>query len=244
MEDSKKGLTGTQIKVLGLILMVMDHLYLFFRDYLPSIFGILGRLSAPLFIFMLAEGFYYTRNRKKHILNMYLWALITFIGNNLIEKFFPIEVGYYYLTNNIFLTFAVALSIMYAIDNLKEKNKSFKTIIINILILLVSSLLSLIVEGGIIFVALAVMFYLLRDKRVLKFSIYGIFSLLLGILMLKNNNWDLAYLLIYNNWFMFFSLIPMILYNGEKGRDLNKNFFYIFYPTHMWILYFIKLLVF
>ncbi|KXT63942.1 hypothetical protein STRDD04_01434 [Streptococcus sp. DD04] len=35
---------------------------------------------------------------------------------------------------------------------------------------------------------------------------------------------------------MVFSIIPLYFYNREKGRG-DKNFFYIFYPTHIYLLY-------
>ena len=37
-------------------------------------------------------------------------------------------------------------------------------------------------------------------------------------------------------WMMVFSIIPLCFYNGKRGRG-DKNFFYIFYPTHIYVLY-------
>lgn len=39
--------------------------------------------------------------------------------------------------------------------------------------------------------------------------------------------------------FSIFSIIPIMLHNGERGRG-SKYFFYLFYPAHIYILYLIS----
>ena len=48
---TKKGLDGTQLKTIALVLMVLDHIHYFFEftGCIPTVFNMLGRLSAPLF---------------------------------------------------------------------------------------------------------------------------------------------------------------------------------------------------
>lgn len=43
-------------------------------------------------------------------------------------------------------------------------------------------------------------------------------------------------------WMMIFAIIPILLYNGAKGRG-DKYFFYIFYPAHIAALYVLASLV-
>ena len=47
----KNGLDGTQLKTIALALMVLDHIHYFFEftGCIPTVFNMLGRLSAPLF---------------------------------------------------------------------------------------------------------------------------------------------------------------------------------------------------
>jgi len=41
---------------------------------------------------------------------------------------------------------------------------------------------------------------------------------------------------------MVLAVIPISLYNGERGPNspAARNFFYIFYPAHIWLLYLIR----
>ena len=50
---TKKGLDSTQLKTIALVLMVLDHIHYFFEftGCIPTVFNMLGRLSAPLFLF-------------------------------------------------------------------------------------------------------------------------------------------------------------------------------------------------
>ena len=60
------GLTGNQLKLLALIAMTCDHVGL---QLLPQfiILRIIGRLAAPLFAYMIAEGCRYTHDRGRYL---------------------------------------------------------------------------------------------------------------------------------------------------------------------------------
>ncbi len=65
----KKGMTGFQLKVLGIITMVFDHLSEFFSFAgIPGWFNWIGRITAPIFLFESSEGVYsYTQSKKIHV---------------------------------------------------------------------------------------------------------------------------------------------------------------------------------
>lgn len=43
-------------------------------------------------------------------------------------------------------------------------------------------------------------------------------------------------------WLMGLAAIPLLVYNGEKGKGV-KWFFYVFYPSHMFLLYIVATLL-
>lgn len=57
-------LSGNQLKIIAMITMLIDHIGV---NLFPSvtIMRVIGRLSFPIFAYMIAEGCRYTRDRKK-----------------------------------------------------------------------------------------------------------------------------------------------------------------------------------
>lgn len=70
------------LKILALICMVFDQIGEFFNS--PIWFRWIGRLSAPLFFYCSAWGFYYTKNRKRYLFRLYFWGIVMSIGNIII----------------------------------------------------------------------------------------------------------------------------------------------------------------
>ena len=92
-----------------------------------------------------------------------------------------------------------------------------------IVMLLIPNLFT--VEGGIAMVLLGLIFYIFREKRLIQFAAV----LAISLLSFRADPSNVQ-------WVMVFSIIPLFFYNGEKGRG-DKYFFYIFYPTHIYLLY-------
>ena len=121
---TKKGLDGTQLKTIALVLMVLDHIHYFFEftGCIPTVFSMLGRLSAPLFLFCTVEGFAHTHDRKRYVLR--IWA----IGTAMAElEFFMIYAGAFrrgdgfYPQNAIFQDLVLLCVVWQGIDWLREK---------------------------------------------------------------------------------------------------------------------------
>lgn len=120
----KKGLNGTQLKTIALVLMVLDHIHYFFEftGWVPIWFSMLGRLSAPLFLFCTVEGFAHTHDRKRYVLR--IWAIGTAMAA---LEFFMIYAGAFrrgdgfYPQNAIFQDLVLLCVIWQGIDWLREK---------------------------------------------------------------------------------------------------------------------------
>ena len=77
-----KGLSGTTIKFIAIAAMLIDHIaWAFVPTY--SVFGqimhVIGRITASIMCFFVAEGYYYTKNVKKYVLRLAIFALISHV---------------------------------------------------------------------------------------------------------------------------------------------------------------------
>ncbi|HCM90724.1 MULTISPECIES: TraX family protein [Vagococcus] len=253
MNQQKFGITGTQLKFIGIVLMVFDHVHQMFNYAgVPLWFGMLGRLVLPVFLFMAAEGFYYTRDRKKYMLRLLIGFWMMNILSLIFERTFPME--NVQLINNVFGTLLLATMMMSMIDSLKEK-KILKALIM-VILPTISTILFLLffstnpmlavytsmifpsfitVEGGFLVVILGAVLYLFREKRYLQY----LAILLVGLI---STGFNFTNLLSGNHqWMMIFSIFLIALYNGQRGKG-SKYFFYIFYPAHIYILYILSYL--
>lgn len=77
---------GTQLKLIALCFMLFDHLKIYLlNNVLPSWTAWIARFVAPLFVYMLVEGFFKTSSRKRYLIRLGKVALITAFGEGLIN---------------------------------------------------------------------------------------------------------------------------------------------------------------
>lgn len=229
------------LKIIALILMIIDHIGNFFPNVEGVLFmRILGRVVAPIFFYMLVEGFIYTSDRRKYANRLLTFAGVMFVGNfilAMIINVFKIPVMYKInpLLPNIFLSMFLGLIILGDIEKINFRTtaldergefKDKKTIYISMIRIIICSILSLFTEMSIYGLMMIFVFYIFRRKPVLKTLFYVIGSILLCIL--KANLIQV---------FMIFAIFPLLFYNGKKGYSSPKSkyFFYIFYIAHIWL---------
>lgn len=252
-------MTGTTLKIIALLLMLLDHVAQFIPGT-PIWFHWVGRISAPIFIFCMVWGFHYTHDKKKYLLRMYGFgvgmAFINIICNNVFPDYVPP------ITNNIFVTLLLIGVISWLLDYAKTDEKKGAVLIvlfavyqlITTLVCILSGQLSSLYgmemfagaisanlifnEGSFIFVFLGVLLYLNKEDKKRVILSYGLFCLVYFVLEVSAG-FSVTALFFHNyQWMMIAALPFMLLYNGEKGRGI-KYLFYIFYPLHIVILYFI-----
>ena len=238
----KKIISGSTLKILAMIFMVIDHLgqvvlkngiilnapYSMFTDEqfdilmsAVNICHILGRIAFPIFCFLLVEGFFHTHNLKKYILNLGIFALIS-------EPIYDLAcVGTLFSLGqqNVLFTLLLGLIILTII---KRFNKN---VIISFVTIAIGAYISYIchLDGWYYGIALISVFYLFYDMPTLKYTA----SIL--VMYICELNFTISGFI--DPYFLtaVTSLLFISMYNGERGMKM-KYFFYVFYPAHLWIL--------
>lgn len=261
----QKGLTGFQLKYIAMILMALDHIHYFFdfTGKIPVWFSMLGRLSAPLFLFCIIEGFIHTHNRKKYFIQIYgiaiamglIQFLIILLGFSRPDKFYP--------QNQMLATFSLLLVILQGIDWCAKKQwvKGLIAIIVPVglpflaifigskvpstwffIQLLHFSILPLhtwIIDGGTFFILQGILMYVLRKHSKWQAFIFSISTIVKYAIIPLATMPEITVKLLctdYFEWMGAFAAVLMLMYNGERGKG-NKKLFYWFYPGHIYILY-------
>lgn len=243
------------LKCIALVCMVLDHIGFYF-EAAPPWLGCIGRISYPLFLFCMAWGYHYTRNRKLHLLRLYLLSIGMTIFSYTLDTLFPTPNGYG--NHNIFLSLFLVCLLISTIEGFQRNRKHgffllgaiaaaqvFYFLLPNILPFtrqLNGDLLTGIVpnlalnEYGPAFIALGVALYFLLEKTELLSVVYILFSISQFSSEMINGG-------PVTQWMMLFALPLMLRYNGKKGPGL-KYFFYFFYPAHTFFLFYLANFVF
>lgn len=220
-------MTSFVLKLIAIISMLFDHTgYLIFKKF--TFMNFLGRLSFPIFTFMLTEGFIHTKNLSKYFLRLCIFAIISQIPYIFFIKSFSNN-----LTLNILFTLLLGLSAITVYDKSKNKILGFLFVIS---CCIVAHFLHF--DYGWFGISIIFTFYIFKEKK-LYMNLSFILLIFINYFSLYLQTFRYEYLFII--LFGCISLIPINLYNGKKGKSL-KYVFYLFYPLHLIVLYLINLL--
>ena len=223
-------LSGSWIKVIAVVSMLIDHIgyCLLAQNPIPlfTVFGktvsvfylfrLIGRMAFPLFAFLLVEGFVHTNSRIRYAIGLGVFALLSELPHDLMMR----GTLFYWRSQNIFFTLLIGLLGVWLLERLSDKPWLR---VLGLLGLYLAALFSR-CEYGVQGYCFILLLYALRA--------YPVPRAIIGVGFLTTT-WKIAP-----------AYIPIALYNGKRGfirgRAL-KYAFYLFYPAHLLVLYWIRL---
>lgn len=253
------------LKIIALVFMVMDHIGEFFSQT-PMWFRLVGRISAPIFFYCSAWGFFYTSDRKKYLIRLYFMGLLMSLGNIILQILFPKEI---LLNNNIFTTLFLGCMTVYLFEKDNMITSKLKWLILLIVQQIIAFFLCVVfaellqipkfldiyilyyaygslfgsaffTEGSIWFVIYYVFVYFLKNKKLFLSLFVMFFSFVLEVFVRRTHYMRGAAMYLFPffdfQWLMMLVVPFFWIYNGKKGKGI-KWFYYLIYPLHIWLLY-------
>lgn len=232
VSEKSFALNAYQLKVLAIIAMLIDHIAWAFVP-LDTIQGqalhVVGRLTAPIMCYFVAEGFYYTRDLKKYILRMGVFALISAAAFSFFES------GGYFRFAGMGMIYTLFLGLLAITVRLRTNwPQAVKMTLVAAL-----CFLSLIGDWPVMGVLWPYYFAVHRGnpkKQFLAFSIVGAievaFFIRMSVLVQPAFWWTQVC-----QAGIFLAIPPLLCYDGTLGGHKGmKWLFYVFYPAHLFIL--------
>lgn len=236
--------TSFSLHIMAMIFMFCDHLWgtvVKGNDWLTCI----GRLTFPIYAFLIVEGYYHTKDLKKYVKRLLLFAIISEIPFNLAmgsSLFYPIH-------QNVLWSFLLSIGFIHWNEKVKGK-QIWKRILVGIVSF------SLAYVGGIITfvdyynagILMVLAFYVFRGKKWWHYLGQLVCMWYINMEMLGGYGYEIELFgtthFIARQGFALLALIPIWLYKGEQGYHNKKlqYFYYIFYPLHLLILGVLKFL--
>ncbi len=247
-------LNSFDLKILAVIFMVIDHIGMY-MDSAPAWFRDIGRLAYPLFLFCLVWSYHYTHSRARFCLRLYLMGLIMAALRWWVEVYQWPEAGSFY-NHNIFVTMLLTCLLISVIELASRDRLRCGLLLGGVLLMQLAfyavpwyllpqlrqisgDLLTAIFpnlalnEFGYDFIALGVAMYFLKERPERLAVVYLLFCL---ILFSQEMLGDIE---ASHQYFMAMALPFMLAYNRQRGRGW-KWFFYVFYPAHVLLLYYLS----
>ena len=233
------------LHILAMIFMLCDHLWGTIvpgNDWLTCI----GRISFPIFAFMIVEGYFHTGNLKKYILRLLLFAFLSELPFNLAmgsSVFYPVH-------QNVLWSFLISIALIHWNEKANAKRKIWMRILVGCAAVLLGYIMGLVTmvdfyHAGILTV---LVFYFFRQKKWWSYiaqllCLWYINMEMLGGFGYEFQLWGKTFFFA-RQGFALLALIPIWLYRGKQGYHSKalQYVYYAFYPLHLLILGIIKIL--
>lgn len=233
------------LHIIAMSCMLLDHIW-HFGLINHNILNCIGRIAFPIFAFMIVEGYFKTKDLKKYILRLFIFALLSEIPFNLMLGGSVI----YSVTQNVLWTFLIGIGLIWLMEKVKGKNIFIRALML-IFILFAGFILGLIglTDYHYAGVFTVFVFYFFRNKKW--------YNLIVQIICLWVINTEILggyeYLINVGNYTIhilrqsiaILGLIPIWLYNGNQGyyNKFIKYLYYSFYPLHLLVLWMISQII-
>lgn len=250
--ERKFGLSGAGLKWLAMISMLTDHIGAVVVEYglyyqggatpfhillesgngqwlyiLQRLMRMIGRPAFMIYAFLLVEGFFHTRSRKRYAFQMFLFALISELPFDLAACNRLFYLGY----QNVFFEFFIGLIVLWGMEQAQLRGKTFLSVQSGkVLAVALGCMAAVLIKSdydyiGIIIIAAFYEFHESRAGRSLS-------AAFLGGLETLDLNYGVGAL----------AAIPIWFYNGKRGNQRFKYLFYWFYPVHLLVLVLIRVI--
>lgn len=239
----KKGLSSESLKIIAIVAMFIDHAAFLVRsDYyspLAACLHFIGRITGPLMLFFITEGYHHTSNVSRYTKRLAVFALVSyfpfilFVNNGL-----PTSL-------NGWLRFNVIYTLLLGLLALRARHE-VKNPVTSVCLVGLCILASVFGDWSYIGVIAILLFDLLRSSLInqrIGFSLLVLLCAIMppleAVLTGYAQEDELMYLTAVG--ISLGMLIPMFLlgrYNGQR-RHGSKWLFYVFYPAHLLLLFFV-----
>jgi hypothetical protein len=221
-------MTSFALKIAALLLMVADHIgFMFFPHAI--LLRIVGRLSFPIFAFLIAQGFKHTQDVRKYLFRLAVFAVVSEIPFDLFisRKLFDMS------SQNVFFTLLLGLMALMLYDWFQKRRQVELAFLCVFTLCLIAQVMA--ADYGFAGVLLIFICYACRQRSVfIPWFMLAVCCTALTAFAASGPVWALVQL-------AELGALPFILsYNGKRGKSF-KFLFYAFYPAHLLILYFLSI---
>lgn len=247
----KKGISSSTLKLIAIVTMLIDHIGavilepLMMRGGNTGLTGydpvlqevdmvlrlVIGRVAFPIFCFMLVEGYLRTSNVYRYGLRLLVFALVSEFAFDLALSGLWLESGY----QNVMFTLLIGLAVMILCGKLETfKWNRFATIVAEAVVLMLGISAAEVLRtdyGGYGVLCIAVLYFFRKDRKWQ--LVAGTVAFLAGDFLINGS---------LNELFAPLGFLAVACYDGRRGLKL-KYLFYVFYPAHLLVLYFVRVLL-
>ena len=237
-------LTSFALHIMAMVFMIFDHLWGVFATDGYLWMTCIGRLTYPIFAFMIVEGYFHTKNLKKYVLRLLIFALISEIPFNLVMSSSWIAP----LHQNVLWTFLIGILLIF-LNEKANKKALWVRILVFIGTALLGCLLGIITfvdynHGGVLIILL---FYVFRERKwwALLGQIVCLYFISVEVIsgqFIPIELFGKTFELVVQS-FCVLALIPIWLYQGKQGpyNKAIRYLYYGFYPAHLLLFALIRM---